>query len=260
MSLTDQYRKDFQKIFASFGRSGHTLWQVWEDFLTLASGELCGCFDQYGRYDDPKLSEFKIALDRYTEEELQKIDHMFDCMVQSFQRKADQDFLGDIFMQLGISDKWKGQYFTPYSLAKPMAMINLQKSLDTVQDRGWCKVYDPTCGAGVTLLAVRNGLNAKGVGTDRALFIGQDISATACKMCHIQLSLMGCAGYVVCADTLVNPLMLDADGISPKVQDGQTVRYTPAWYDEVWQGRAAVRYMDAVYKAQRTRAAGAANG
>ncbi len=248
MSLAEEYSKDFRKNFSSFGAYGHSPWQVWEDFLTLASGTLCGCFDQYGRYDDPKLNEFKVALERYTDDELLKFDNMFEAMKDSLEHNPEQDFLGEIFMELGISDKWKGQFFTPYCLAKPMAMLTVQQAAEGVEKREWCAVTDPACGAGVTLLAVRNELQHLHIGTDRALFVGQDISTTACKMCHIQLSLMGCAGYVVCADTLQNPLVKSPDGISPALKEGQTARFTPAWFTEVWQGRAAVRYMEATWK------------
>lgn len=251
MSLTEQYRKDFQKTFASFGASGHSLWQVWEDFLTAASGILMGTLDQFGQIDPGKMDDFDRALSKYTDDELDKFGKMFDDLKNAYQVHPEQDFLGEIFMQLGISDKWKGQFFTPYCLAKVMAMSTVKAAKESVDAQGWCAVTDPACGAGVTLLAVRNELQQLHIGTDRALFVGQDISSTACKMCHIQLSLMGCAGYVVCADTLMNPLVKSPDGISPALKEGQTARFTPLWYGDAWQGRMAARYMDACVRAGR---------
>lgn len=251
MSLTDQYRKDFQKTFASFGASGHSLWQVWEDFLIISSSILCGTWDQYGREDPGKKKQFDVAWGRYTGEEHVGLSDMLDDLMKAMDINPEQDFLGEIFMELGISDKWKGQFFTPYTLARTMASMTARSAAERVEEHGWSKITDPACGAGVTLLAVRNELQALGIGGDQVLFVGQDISTTACLMCHIQLSLLGCAGYVVCADTLTNPLKLSIDGISPALKEGQTARFTPLWYGDVWQGRMAARYMDACVRAGR---------
>lgn len=251
MSLTENYRKDFRKLFASFGASGHSLWQVWEDFLILSSGALAGTLDQFGLPVRYKVDQFQISWDRYSEEETLKFNDMFNDLMNAYQVHPEQDFLGEIFMDLGIADKWKGQFFTPYCLAKEMAMLNAKEVVDGVKEKGWAKVLDPACGAGVTLLATRNELQRLHIGTDQVLFVGQDISTTAVLMCHIQLSLMGCAGYVVCADTLMNPLLIGPDDIRPDPQEGQTFRFTPCWFTEVWQGRMAARYMDSVMRARR---------
>ena len=46
-------------------------------------------------------------------------------------------------------------------------------------------------------------------------------------MCYIQLSLLGCAGYVVVGDTLSNPI--EGDVLFPDEKEGQEFWYTPFW-------------------------------
>src|SRR5699024_11833427 len=65
---------------------------------------------------------------------------------------------------------------------------------------------DPACGAGALLVAFANECLRQKVNYQTSvLFVAQDIDFTVGLMCYIQLSLLGCAGYVVIGDTLVRP-------------------------------------------------------
>ena len=86
---------------------------------------------------------------------------------------------------------------------------------------------DCACGAGATLIAARNSLKHTGIGTNQTLFVGQDVDRTAALMCYIQLSLLGCAGYVVIADTLSKPVV---GKIIPRRKAGQDIWFMPGLY------------------------------
>ena len=90
------------------------------------------------------------------------------------------------------------------------------------------------------MIAARNELLDKKIGSDRAFFIGQDISQIAGLMAHIQLSLLGCAGYIVIADTLRYPIT--GSMLSPKVESGK-ILYTPVYYTDIWQLRKGIEYV-----------------
>lgn len=58
---------------------------------------------------------------------------------------------------------------------------------------------------------------------------------TAC-MCYIQLSLLGCPGYVVVGDTLVHPsVSLDKKGLLPK--HTENIWLTPMFFTDLWNLR-----------------------
>jgi hypothetical protein len=84
-----------------------------------------------------------------------------------------------------------------------------------------------------------NEMLKKQIGSDRAFFVGQDISFIAGLMAHIQLSLLGCAGYIVIADTIRYPVY--GGLLSPRVESGQ-ILYTPVYYTDVWQIRKGIEY------------------
>lgn len=64
------------------------------------------------------------------------------------------------------------------------------------------------------------------------LFVGQDVSKTAGLMAYIQLSLLGCAGYVKIGDSLKGPISSD-DSLD-------NYWFTPLYFSDVWEVRRAL--------------------
>ena len=158
-------------------------------------------------------------------------------MVSALEENQDQDFLGDLFMCLGLGDQWKGQFFTPYCICKAMAKLNSNEQIEQeIVEKGWISVNDPACGAGALLLAFANEVKERGINyQERVLFIAQDIDYLAGMMCYIQLSLLGCPGHVVVADTLAHPgTSLDERGLMPR--PGENVWKTPMFFGTAGHG------------------------
>lgn len=111
--------------------------------------------------------------------------------------------------------------------------------------KGFIAVNDPACGAGALLLSFANICKRKGINyQEKVLFVAQDIDYTVGLMCYIQLSLMGCAGYVVIGDTLINPCTAyDKKGLLP-AGDPERIWFTPLFSDGIWYGRRLAAQMD----------------
>ena len=117
-----------------------------------------------------------------------------------------------------------------------MANISLIDVESTVDSRGYFSIQDPALGAGVMLIAAANvlgdlfddGRNWQ----NHVLFTGQEISAVAAQMAYIQLSLLGCAGYVKIGNSLTSP-----------IQPGDRLDdywFTPMYFSSTWQARRAL--------------------
>lgn len=169
-------------------------------------------------------------------------------MVKALEENPEQDFLGELFMGLGLGSHWNGQFFTPYHIGHFMAIASLETVDITAEQKGYVGILDPCCGAGVLLIAARNVLASKNIGPLQALYVAQDIDVTAALMCYIQLSLLGCAGYVVVGNSLSNPIVCAGSGVLPVLQEGQDIWFTPMFYSEVWQGRRMVAQMDYILR------------
>lgn len=91
------------------------------------------------------------------------------------------------------------------------------------------------------LVAARNALKNMGVDwPEKALFVGQDISKEAAMMCYIQISLMGCAGYVIVGNTLTSRAG-SSDGVFSAANDDTEIWLTPALLvNPVWAVRGMI--------------------
>ncbi len=98
------------------------------------------------------------------------------------------------------------------------------------------------------------GMKEKGVDyQNRALFVAQDIDRITGLMCFIQLSLLGCAGYVVIADTLCNPIV-GKTALFIEEQPEQEIWFLPMFFNEIWDGRKKWNFLDLVLQGTKVKA------
>ena len=242
-----RFRKDSQTEFVkkfSGLCSSKSSWEVWADFIAMSAIAIANAFDQQGLTHDAREQEYMGKIQRYTKAEQQIFPQLFALTVEALEHDPDQDFFGALFMGLNLGSHWKGQFFTPYNVCRMLAEIQLHSLEDHIKEKGWVGIHDPCCGAGALMIAARNVMVREKLGPASALYVAQDIDRTAALMCYIQLSLLGCAGYVVVADSLQYPLAGPGGSpllISPSPE--QEVWLMPALYDETWCGRVQLERM-----------------
>lgn len=79
---------------------------------------------------------------------------------------------------------------------------------------------------------------------NKVLVIAQDIDFIVGLMCYIQCSFMGCAGYVVIGDTLVNPATAyDKRGLLPAGPQNR-IWYMPFFSTDIWYMRRRIAQMN----------------
>ena len=124
--------------------------------------------------------------------------------------------------------------------------LNLQIALEIgriFEEKGYIVINDPSCGAGATLIAAANTLREMGVNYQTSvLFTGNDIDPVVAKMCYIQLSLLGCPGYIAVANTLTDPVV--GDVLMPIEKETQDFWYTPMFCSDIWVMRRKCKVMD----------------
>lgn len=242
-----RFRKDsqtgFVKLFSELCNSKSS-WEVWADFVAMSAIAISNAFDQQGPTHDAREQEYMRMIQRYNKTEQQIFPKLLAATVEALEAEPDQDFLGVLFMGLNLGNHWKGQFFTPYNISRMIAEMQLCGIESRLKKEGWVGINDPCCGAGALLIAARNIMVREKLAPTSALYVAQDIDRTAALMCYIQLSLLGCAGYVVVADTFRHPLAGYGNSpllISPTPE--QEVWLTPALYDETWCARMQLEKM-----------------
>ena len=230
--------KAFNKLFQQLCYM-HDAWTVWCDFVTMmaclfsAAAEFC-----VGSCPTERTELLKETAKKYTEEELCQFSELSEILIGALDRDPEQDFLGNLYMSLDFGDSWRGQYFTPWNVAYMMAEMTVGNGLKPTDGRDYVSVCDPCCGAGALLIAMAAAYRRNYPGRSyqqEVLFAAQDIDRTVALMCFVQLSLLGCAGYVVIGDSLRGPLR--GSDLFPIPGDGYEIWYTPMWCHPVWEQR-----------------------
>lgn len=241
-------QKELVKAFESLcGRHGR--WEVWADWIVMCACSISNAVDRVHR--EKREETYLTLCKKYTGAEMQTMGEMFGMVVAALDENPDQDLLGEIFMTLGLGNEHNGQFFTPYDVCRAMSALTIGDIAAQVERQGWVSVADPACGAGALLVAFANECRRQKVNYQQSvLCVAQDIDFTVGLMCYIQLSLLGCAGYVVIGDTLAHPsTAYDRRGLIPR--DEGNVWYTPMYFHAIWHWRRALAQVDMMCKASQ---------
>jgi len=229
-----EHQNRIVEIFRKLHSGRHNYWTVWYDFVTMAACSLSYA-DVARREERERL--YAETSKKYTESELNMFAEMFSEVILGFEENPDQDLLGEIFMRLELGSGHKGQFFTPYNVCKAMASISAGDLKAEIDKRGYISVNDPCCGAGALLIAFANEAKRQGINYQQCIeFVAQDIDFTVAMMCYIQLSLLGCAGYVIVGNSL----------LPPDPEEKQNIWYTPLYFLKTWHWRRTFKALSQV--------------
>jgi methylase of polypeptide subunit release factors len=227
-----QVKTDRQKtivsIFNELTRSGrHSRWTIWSDFVAMSA---CALSLADTAQLEQRRKMYDDASKKYSKNELERFSAMFEEVVDALEENPEQDFLGELFMAMELGNEHNGQFFTPYPVCKAMAMISADNLETLIERKGYASVNDCCCGAGALLIALANEARRQGVNyQERVMFVAQDVDFTAAMMCYIQLSLLGCPGYVIVGNALSTP--------PTEPLTNQNVWYTPFYFRDIWHYR-----------------------
>ncbi len=236
--------KEFLKVFNELCYSRHA-WEVWADLITVMACSIANAVDRESKRHESREAEYERCIKHLGG--VEKPARLFAMLVDTLEQNPDQDFLGDMYMNLELGNHWKGQFFTPYHISQFMAEITIGDCKNQVEQQGWFSVCDPCVGGGAMLIAAANAIRRQKVNySNHVLFAGQDIDRVVGMMAYIQLSLLGCPGYVVIGDCLLNPIVGSA--LQPEEKDGQEFWYTPLYFSEVWNYRRLFASMDRIFR------------
>lgn len=235
--------KEFQKDFDVLCRTRQR-WQVWSDFVHMAAYSISNAVDTVHR--EKREAEYLKIASRYTATEMEAVARLLSMTVIALETNPDQDFLGELYMRLDLGNANAGQFFTPYCVSKMMAVMNVGTATTELEHKGFISVSDCCVGGGAMLIAFANACRDQKLNYQQnVLFVGQDIDHTVGMMAYIQLSLLGCPGYIVIGNSLTEPLTGD-----PLYAPMERETYiTPFYCSVVWNTRRILRAVDAMFKA-----------
>lgn len=244
MSKAVKANSEIAKLFLSMTGS-RNLWQVWSDVIFLIAVSISNTLDTGPRKEE-RENRYMEIIKNYSESERQVIVQISAAVTEALDKNPDQDLLGGLFMELNLGNERGGQFFTPYHVCCAMSSITADAEIkEKISENGYVMVNDCACGAGATLIAFANRIHNDLVinyQTD-CMFVGQDIDYTTALMCYIQLSLLGCPGYIKIGDTLSDPELDTWTEIETK----SDIWITPMFYSEVWMARRISKQLSGTF-------------
>ena len=220
-----EFLKDFDKLCVT-----RSTWQVWQDFVTLSACSISNTIETREEVRKIREKEYLSVSKRYNPEELNVMCRLLADTVEAFEKEPGQDYLGELYMNLNLGQNQKGQFFTPWNISLCMAKMISGNLSNEIERQGFFNVNDPTCGAGCLLIAYAYTarFDQKINYQERGIFVGIDIDPLAAKMCYIQLSLLGCPGYVFVGNSLFESF--GSNILLPEVKNEEDIWYTPMYY------------------------------
>lgn len=228
-----KFLKSFQKLTHS-----HRVWDVWRDYIVLHACAISNAFDKenYERREKRYLD----IIHRYGKEEQEIFPALAADTLMALNDNQEQDFLGKMFMDLGLSNHSNGQFFTPYHVCELMAELTMDDAVEKIEKQGYISINDPCCGAGATLIAGAHAIRKRLEKCEHPLnyqnhilMVGQDVDETVALMCYIQLSLLGLAGFIKIGNSITNPMSPD--------DSSENYWYTPMYFSDIWNTRRVIK-------------------
>jgi type I restriction-modification system DNA methylase subunit len=194
-----QHKKNLIKLIEQVSYR-HSTWKVFSDFVELASLSISNSVDKT-QYETREKRYLEI-IKTYERTEGELFPKMLGELILALEDKMT-DILGEIFMELELGNKWKGQFFTPMSVCKMTAQVLLENVESIIQEKGFVTISEPACGGGALIIALADVMKDKNINYQQTMKVtAVDLDIKAVHMCYLQLSLLGIPAIILHGNTL----------------------------------------------------------
>lgn len=185
-------------------RPRHSLWQVWTDFLLLGATSIANATDLRPAVREAREAEYMRTIGRYDAQEALSFSQAIAALTLDLE-VSPRDVLGQTYMELGLGNKWAGQFFTPHAICDLMAATTMGGEVrDKVERNGFITVQDPAIGGGAMVIGVFNAMRSVSLNPQTQLHVtGIDVDIKSVHMSFLQLSLLGIPAVIVHGNTLL---------------------------------------------------------
>lgn len=194
----DDYYQAFLKLLPKVS-DHHDQRDIFCDACRIFCLSLMGAVTINCKEKDEIEKEYQRYVTKYGNEGIHKISILLSYVVEALELKR-QDFLGHIYESLNATNTRNGQFLTPDSVARMMALITFQG--EPPKHGKIVKFNDCSCGAGALLIEAAEAFISQGGRQGDLILFGEDIDPTACYITYTQFSLLGYPAVVTHQDTL----------------------------------------------------------
>lgn len=180
----------------------HDRWKVFSDFVQLSAFAISNAVDLTNR--NARESEYMRTIGQYTKDEANRFPVMLAELVNGLE-EGMADILGQVYMELNLGNKDRGQVFTPYPICQMSAKMIFDKPhIDSIiADKGYATLEEPASGSGAMVIAFAEAMKEAGINYQKHLHVtATDVDIKAVCMTYVQLSLLHIPAMVIHGNTL----------------------------------------------------------
>ena len=197
MILDKNYIKEtLKKLGSKYG-----IRETFEDFVICCAYSIANATN----YDQERENDYLKIAKKYEKEDFSSFPKMFASLQIELGKDNFEDILGNLYEELGLSNKHLGQFFTPIHISDLMTRItfNADNIKTDITEKGYSSILDPCCGSGRMLLSYLKLIKDNNIDLNKVYFEGADLSKLCCCMTYVNLSLLGASAIVFNQDTLL---------------------------------------------------------
>ena len=199
--------RHYQDILKMFGKLtySHGAWEIFYDLMVLSATCISNTVDIRHFAEREKL--YLETIKKYTPEQQVMFADMFAMLVlaleHEYQTRGFIDVLGELFHELNLHDKYRGQFFTSQNICTMMGRMVFSENDKSILEQGYISVSEPACGSGAMLLGFAQAVIDSGYNHSQQILVSAvDIDIKCVYMCYIQLSLYGIPAVVTHGNAL----------------------------------------------------------
>ncbi|MDK4742657.1 class I SAM-dependent methyltransferase [Rhizobium sp. CNPSo 3464] len=184
-------------------RYKHDLYSVFSDWCECAAISMSNAVDLM--HFERREARYLEILRNYDRQTIETFAHILAEVTMAMEG-APQDILGETFHALELHNKARGQFFTPYTVCRMMALMvagGKEEVSRAMERRGFLIAQEPAVGSGAMIVALAEAIRDAGFNYQRHLHVtAVDIDRRAVHMAYIQFSLLHIPATVLVGDSL----------------------------------------------------------
>lgn len=202
MSSPDRHVSAALKLLRQGGYR-HDRYTLFSDCMELIAIAISNSVDLAAR--ERREARYREIVARYDRETIEMFPRVLAEVTMALEAEPG-DVLGMIFGELEIHNSNRGQFFTPYSVCRMMALVTLGDAADAralIADKDYVTAMEPACGAGAMVIALAEAMRDADINYQRHLHVtAVDIDPRAVHMAYIQFSLLHIPAEVIVGNSL----------------------------------------------------------
>ena len=200
----NKHYQDILKMFNKLAYSRGT-WEVFCDLLEMSALCISNTIDM--RHFKKREQQYLETIGKYTPEHQMIFPEMLAKLVlaleHEYQTGGFVDVLGNLFHELKLHDRYRGQFFTPQHICTMMGKMVFDEKDRSILEQGYISVMEPACGSGAMILGFVQAVRDHGYNHSQQILVSAiDIDIKCVYMCYVQLSLYGIPAVVTHGNSL----------------------------------------------------------